>query len=151
MIDLHGFSGLVHFSIRLSGDILVISGDSATGKTLFYNAAHDVLVSHYQVVTATLTTNKEHLLKDIYTDANKLYVFDRADMWLSSEYRSVIEQSTSFNKFIILGRYTRYFGNATVEDVQLLTAHCKSNKDLVSVYTSNLTEMEALDYMQSDL
>lgn len=96
----------IKFDLKFLHELLLIDGDSGTGKSLFYK----LIKSNTLNDDSTLCINKDmahiniaSILKDTF---NKLVVIDNADIILGPMERHIIASGNNNNQYIILGRDT---------------------------------------------
>ncbi len=98
----------VKFDIELKNDLVLVEGDSGTGKTLLFKA----LVQYTGVYGSPLVfLNYERTFSDIdkirdtlIKSRNKLIVIDNADIILDLEMRGRIALDRNGNQYLIFGR-----------------------------------------------
>lgn len=101
----------LEFDIDLSlrGDITILTGDTASGKSFLYylltrSNADNIMCINYESVI--LKSNYKAILNEIKSSTNKIIVIDQADdiQQLDDSIMYAINTDTSNNKFIVIGR-----------------------------------------------
>lgn len=100
--------------IEISSKNTVISGDSGTGKTFLFNYLYDIKQSKIlrnkikstidfdELILVRTSEEMEQLLKQKDTLNGKIIILDRANMYLTREHVTFINESK--NTFIIMTR-----------------------------------------------
>ena len=93
----------IELDLHFLYDLTLVFGDSATGKTLFYNLMRAESVNNKQIVCLDLASPSEVLRPLLKETSDKLIVIDNADVLLDNNARHYIT-SNRRNQYIILGR-----------------------------------------------
>lgn len=95
-----------HFVLDTRTKFLVLTGDSATGKTYFFNACVKSFRYLYKMKVVTLG-DEDNLTSIISSTKDTIFVLDRTDMWLSEKIVTAMLSNLD-NKYILIGRYPHH-------------------------------------------
>lgn len=105
LIDAIQFNtGKYNFNFELNGAITVICGDSATGKTLFYNKLmYEALSKNNEQYKFINFKDKANIDLFLNNFKNKVIIIDNADILIDGVLSSKIRKDKS-NQYILMGR-----------------------------------------------
>lgn len=105
LIDLIQFdTGKYNFNFKLNGAITVICGDSATGKTLFYNKLmYEAFSKDNKQYKFINFRDKEDIGELISKWRGKVIIIDNADILIDISLSNKIYRDRS-NQYILMGR-----------------------------------------------
>ena len=93
----------VSFSFMLNSRIVVIRGESGSGRTFLFNTWKAYAVSRRNNILFFNYTTAQDLYNVLQSKRDCLFVIDNADILLTDELRAYIAQDLT-NQFVIIGR-----------------------------------------------
>ena len=125
----------VHFKLNLATPIAIVTGDSGTGKTLFYKASVEKFNLIYKM-EAFSRTDIDTVLYAVRNHIQTTFVLDRADTYFTRELGEAIMDRAVDSKFVIFGR--------ELDDMPLIS---HSLKEMVSVPEGTGSLVTLKDYI----